>query len=118
MQKYREQPAKSSDVFDCPGATKIHIGSRQKNTSPNGLIEDHSIVGWAVDINCSGAINPLKPPGSTGWSSMPRVRHHRLLKMDEPRRTVHSYALLSWAKNGKQVKATNDDIDFMVASAS
>ncbi|MEU4726473.1 recombinase family protein [Nonomuraea dietziae] len=77
----------------------------------------HTIVGWAIDIGVSGARRPFDTPELGPWL---KKRHHEFdiiacYAMDRlSRRTVHSYELLKWAKDhGKQIKATNDDIDPM-----
>lgn len=77
----------------------------------------HTIAGWAIDVGVSGAKRPFDTPELGPWL---KKRPHEFdilaaYAMDRlSRRTVHSYELLKWAKdNGKQIKATNDDIDPM-----
>lgn len=79
--------------------------------------EGHTVIGWAIDINTSGAVSPFKTPEFGNWLNNRSYEFDIIAcwKMDRlSRRTVHSYALMSWCKdNGKLVKATNDEIDPM-----
>lgn len=90
--------------------------------------QGHTIVGWSEDVDVSGDVEPWKRPSLSAWlpdnigqerpvkgpSRASEVDVYVAWKYDRvSRRIVHLHQLLDWAhKNGKEIKATAEDVDF------
>lgn len=77
---------------------------------------DHKVVGWAEDLDVSGAVNPFHTPALGGWLTEERKHDWDIIcawKLDRvSRRAVPMGSLFSWLlDNDKTLVCTADSID-------
>lgn len=74
---------------------------------------DHTIIGWAEDLDVSGGISPFDRPDLGPWLTDERCNEYDIIsawKLDRlSRRLFHTFDLLRWAEDkGKTVVAVED----------
>lgn len=77
---------------------------------------NHTIVGWAIDVDVSGSINPFDTPSLGPWLTMPKAREWDILcawKLDRvARNSIGLHKVFGWIQeNEKQLVCIADNID-------
>ncbi len=76
---------------------------------------NHTIVGWAIDVDVSGSINPFDTPSLGPWLKMPKAREWDILcawKLDRvARNSIGLHKVFAWIQeNDKQLVCIADNI--------
>lgn len=79
-------------------------------------LNDHEIVGWAEDIDVSGAVDPWDTPGLGPWLDPVKAAEWDIIcawKLDRlSRRAVSMHKLFGWCEDqGKTLVCISDNID-------
>lgn len=99
--------------------------STEESTSPERqreIIEgwatanDHTVIGWAEDLDVSGSVDPFDTPALGGWLKAPKLHDWDILcawKLDRiSRRSIPMNKLFGWViDNDKTLVCVSDNLD-------